>query len=163
DLVARPQLLARLQRACQLPLTVVVAPAGFGKTTLLSAFLSAVSSPKTVARGRALQVAWLALDARDNDLALFVQYLVAALQTLAPRVVRSTLGLRQSSPLPNLTVLLPPLLNELAELGQECLLVLDDYHLLSNQLIHQALSFVLDHQPPPLHLLLASREELPLP
>jgi LuxR family maltose regulon positive regulatory protein len=152
DLVARPRLFARLDAGLQGALTLVCAPAGFGKTTLLADWLRRTGRP----------AAWLELDAGDNDPAVFLRYLVAALQTLAPEVGATLLTLLQPPPPPQET-LLTALLNDLTGLPQNSMLVLDDYHVLEAPPIHQAVSFLLDHLPPALHLIIATREDPPLP
>ncbi len=175
DLVARPRLLARLDAALTVPLTLVSAPAGFGKTTLLAVWLAefVVSSLRSVAARsmqqttdhgpRTAQVAWLSLDDGDNDPSTFLRYLIAAFQTIAPMVGRTALALLQTSQPPAPEMLLRVLLNDLAALPQECLLTLDDYHLITTPAIHAALAFLVDHLPPQLHLVLASRADPPLP
>jgi LuxR family transcriptional regulator, maltose regulon positive regulatory protein len=152
DLVARARLFARLDAGLPGMLTLVCAPAGFGKTTLLAEWLRRTGRP----------AAWLGLDAGDNDPAVFLRYLVAALQTLVPEVGATMLTLLQSPP-PPLETLLTVLLNDLARLPQNCILVLDDYHVLAAPPNHQAVGFLLDHLPPALHLVIATREDPPLP
>ncbi len=175
DLVARPSLLARLDAARNVPLTLVAAPAGFGKTTLLAEWLTARTEGRelraeSVASPRSPQssvlspyVAWLSLDDGDNDPGTFLRYLIAALQTIAATVGSTALALLQVSQPPGLEMLLRVLLNDLATLRQECLLVLDDYHLITTPSVHAALAFLLDHLPPQLHLIIASREAPRLP
>ena len=156
DLVRRPRLLAALDATLSVPLTLVAAPAGFGKTTLLASWLQArreAGPPRD---------AWLALDADDNDPATFLRYLIAALQRLAPSAGAGTLPLI-GAPLPPRSVLLTPLINDLVALAEDCVLVLDDYHLLTRPEIHQLVGFLLEHAPPRLHLVIASREDPPLP
>jgi len=152
DLVARPRLFARLDAGLQGTLTLVCAPAGFGKTTLLADWLRRTGRP----------AAWLGLDVGDNDPAVFLRYLVAALQTLAPEVGATLLTLLQSPP-PPLETLLIALLNDLTTLPQNSILVLDDYHVLEAPPVHQGVAFLLDHLPPALHLVIATREDPPLP
>ena len=145
--VPRPRLLARLNRGLAGPLTVITAPAGFGKTTLLADWLA--SAPQ------AAQVAWLALDPADSDPRQFLRYLVAALQTVAPAVGRSTVTLLHAAQSPPLETLLPLLLNDLLALPDQTVLVLDDYHAIDAPAVHQALAFLLDHLPPHVHLVIA--------
>src|SRR6266542_5177005 len=153
DLVARPRLFARLDAGLHGALTLVCAPAGFGKTTLLAAWLHRIGRP----------AAWLGLDAGDSDPAVFLRYLVAALQALAPEVGATLLGLLQSPQMPPLETLLTILVNDLARVPHECILVLDDYHVLEGPPVHQVVSFLLDHLPPELQLMIATREDPPLP
>ena len=122
-LVARPRLSERLSRGADSALTLVSAPAGFGKTTLLAEWLSLVAS-----EGRT--VAWLSLDQRDNDPAVFWTYLVAALRTAAPGVGAEALSLLQAPQSPPIEGVLATLLNDLNAISNDVVLVLDDYHLI---------------------------------
>ena len=152
ELVHRPRLLERLSRSLRRRLTIVAAPAGFGKTTLLSDW--SVRSP--------MPVAWLSLDAADNDPTTFWDYLLAALDRVhagAGDPARAMLYAPQ--PLP-IEAVLTTLMNSVAVLGDEVVLVLDDYHLIGNAAIHAAFGFLLDHMPPQLHVVLASRSDPPL-
>ena len=134
DLVLRPHLFARLDEGLNGSLTLVCAPAGFGKTTLVATWVRHTGRP----------TAWLALDSGDNDLVVFLRYLVAALQSLAPQVGAGLAGLLQSPP-PPLETLLTALLNDLTGLPPDSILVLDDHHVLEAPPIHQAVGFLLDH------------------
>ena len=149
DVIARPHLLERLSRGLTRKLTLITAPAGYGKTTLVSAWLA--------------QLAWLSLDEYDNDLGLFLRYLVAAVQTVFPEAGANTLNLLLAPQLPPLNYLATTLINDLAALPADLILVLDDYHSLELAAIHQLLTRLLDQLPRPLHLVLLSRSELPLP
>jgi LuxR family transcriptional regulator, maltose regulon positive regulatory protein len=149
NLVARPRLTERLAAALSTPLTLVAAPAGFGKTTLITSWLAA--SPAAAA--------WIALDADDNDLSIFTRYLVAAARNLAPEAGAGTIEMLQAQQLPPPRLLLAPLVNDLAPLERESVLALDDYHLITSPLIHEALMFLLERMPPRLHLVLATRAE----
>jgi LuxR family maltose regulon positive regulatory protein len=155
SLIPRPHLLERLNEGLPGKLTLISAPAGFGKTTLVSDWLAHLKLP----------AAWLSLDEDDNDLGRFFSYLVAALQTILPDVGSEVLALLHSSPLPSSHTLLTLLLNDLTALAQKSVLVLDDYHTIENETINQALTFFLDHLPPALHLVIISRVDptLPLP
>jgi LuxR family transcriptional regulator, maltose regulon positive regulatory protein len=191
--VARPQLLARLATGLRGALTLIAAPAGFGKTTLLADLLAAQSSERKVLgselpvpeRTQNLCAAWLSLDAGDNDPAVFLRYLIAALQgALGSAVGAMALVLIESPQPPPLSVVLTALINDLANVRLEAsglgfvdssrpsglqppasslILVLDDYHVIDTPAIHEALSFLLDHLPPALRLVIASREDPPLP
>ena len=161
--VQRPRLIDRLnaglRTGCKLAL--ISAPAGFGKTTLVSEWISTLTpNPSPTRRGE--KVAWLSLDEGDNDLTRFLSYLISALQTLDAKVGEAALGALQSSQPPPTEVLLTSLLNDLATLG-DVMLVLDDYHAIESQPIDDALSFFVDHLPPQLRLVIASREDPPLP
>ncbi|MGD8624706.1 MAG: LuxR C-terminal-related transcriptional regulator [Anaerolineae bacterium] len=162
ELVPRPRLIERLNAGLDRKLTVISAPAGFGKTTLVGEWLHKVG-----AHGHApLHVAWLSLDEADNDLSRFLAYLIAALQTVEAGIGKGTLSTLQSPQPPPAEVVLTPLLNEMAALPDRILLVLDDYHLIETQAIHDALTFLLEHLPPPpggLHLVIATREDPLLP
>jgi LuxR family maltose regulon positive regulatory protein len=153
DLVARLRLHERLDAGLRRALTLVCAPAGFGKSTLIAEWLHQT--------GR--RTSWLALDAGDSDPAVFLRYLVAALQRLASGVGATMLTLLQLSPLPPPETLLTALLNDLATLSEDGILVLDDYHVLEGSSIHEAVSFLIEHLPPTLHLVIATREDPPLP
>ncbi|HEU5086880.1 MAG TPA: helix-turn-helix domain-containing protein, partial [Roseiflexaceae bacterium] len=154
--VSRPRLLAQLETGLSGILTVIAAPAGFGKTTLLTDWLS----QKATTSGK---VAWLALDAGDSDPHQFVRYLIAALQTIAPAIGDTTLNLLRAAQAPAIETLLPLLLNDLMQLPEGSILILDDYHVVDGPAVHQALAFLIDHLPPQLHLIIASRADPPLP
>jgi LuxR family maltose regulon positive regulatory protein len=153
NVVPRPHLLARLTAGLHHKLTLIVAPAGFGKTMLVSAWAAGCDRP----------VVWLSLDTGDNDLIRFLTYLVAALRTMAPQIGAGVLGVLQSPQPPPPAPLLTALLNELATLPDPLVLVLDDYHVLEAPAVDQALTFLLEHLPPQLHLVLATREDPQLP
>jgi LuxR family maltose regulon positive regulatory protein len=143
--VARPRLEERLGAAA---LTLVSAPAGFGKTTLLTEWLADAPA-----------VAWLSLDGRDNDPALFWRYVVAALRAAVDGVGEVAAQLLASST----EAALAALLNDLDGLPTDLVLVLDDYHLIEAPEVHDGVAFLLEHQPPRLHLVLATRADPPLP
>ncbi|UCG26027.1 MAG: AAA family ATPase, partial [Chloroflexota bacterium] len=140
-------------------LTLVSAPAGFGKTTLLGEW----------ARNGDLQVAWVSLDKGDNDLTRFLTYVVAALQTIEPAVGDGPLALLQAPQPPTTEMILTALINEIAETLSDdpemrpLTIVLDDYHLVDARPVHDALTFLFDHLPPQMHLTIASRTDPPLP
>jgi len=160
DRVQRPRLLTRLDAALHVPLSVVLAPAGSGKTTLLADWLTNVP---TLQWASGPTFAWLSLDADDNDPSTFLRYLIAAFQMVVPIAGRTALALLQTTGPPAPETLLRVLLNDLAALEHETVLVLDDYHVITTPSIHVALAFLIDHLPPQLHLILASREDPPLP
>ena len=155
SLVARPRLSERLGRGAESALTLVSAPAGFGKTTLLAEWLAV-----DAADGRS--VAWLSLDQRDNDPALFWTYLVAALNTGAPGGGAGALSLLQPPQPPNEAGLVA-LLNDLDAISYDVVLVLDDYHVIDARDVQDAMAFLLEHLPPQIHLVIASRTDPPLP
>jgi LuxR family maltose regulon positive regulatory protein len=137
-------------------LTLVSAPAGFGKTTLLTDWLTASPADKFFPT-------WLSLDQRDNDPALFWPYVVAALSTADPDVGKNSLSLLRSPQPPAIQVVLVTLLNDLNALPSEIVLVLDDYHLIESREIQDGMAFLVEHLPPQVHLVLASRADPPLP
>ena len=155
QLVARPRLSERLSRGAELALTLVSAPAGFGKTTLLADWL-----PALAANGRS--AAWLSLDQRDNDPALFWTYLVAALKTVAPGVGTGALSLLQS-PQPPIEAVATTLLNDLSAISNDLALVFDDYHVIDSRDVQDGMAFLLEHLPPQIHLVIAGRADPALP
>lgn len=155
DLVERPHLFSRLTAGLQCKLTLVTAPAGFGKTTLLSAWCSQ-HNPQ-------IPHAWLSLDDNDNDLLRFLAYFVAALQLISPALSQQLTPLLRALPPPPIEALLTITINLLMRVPQPFCLILDDYHAIKAQPIHDALSFLLEHLPPHMHLFIASRSEPPLP
>jgi LuxR family maltose regulon positive regulatory protein len=152
-LLHRAHLLATLDQSRSSPLTLLSAPAGFGKTTLLS----------TWAGQSTARVAWLTLDEQDNDPTRFWTYVIAALRRCDAPVGEATLALLHAQHPPLLTGALTLLINELAALAHDIALILDDYHLISAPAIHDSLRFLLDHLPSCLHLLIAGRGDPPLP
>jgi LuxR family transcriptional regulator, maltose regulon positive regulatory protein len=136
-------------------LTLISAPAGFGKTTLVSEWVAGCKMP----------VAWLSLDKGDNDPICFLTYLVVALQTVIPKIGEGILGILQTaqSQPPPIELLLTTLLNELVAISNNIILVLDDYHVIKAQPLNQALTFLIDHLPSYLHLVIATREDPPFP
>jgi LuxR family maltose regulon positive regulatory protein len=154
-LVARPRLLERMGNGAEARLTLVSAPAGFGKTTVLAAWLHEAS-----AAGRC--VAWLSLDAADNEPASFWTYVVTALQGAVPGVGASALELLASSPAPT-ELVLTTLLNELAAAPDEVWLVLDDYHLIDDHEVKEGVAFLLEHLPAQVHVMVSTRADPDLP
>jgi len=155
SLVPRPRLSERLSRGTESALTLVSAPAGFGKTTLLTEWLSTVP-----AEGRS--VAWLSVDQRDNDPALFWTYVATALQTAEPAVGAGALALLQSAQ-SSTEAVLSSLLNDLSGVADDVVLVLDDYHLIEARDVQDGMTFLLEHLPSRVHLVLATRAAPPLP
>src|ERR1700730_1487381 len=154
-LVARARLSERLSRGAESALTLVSAPAGFGKTTLLAQWLAAAP-----ADGRS--VAWLSLDQRDNDPALFWTYLVAALTTAAAGIGAGALSLLQP-PRPPSEAGPATLLNDLDAISNDVVLVLDDYHVIDARDVQDGMAFLLEHLPPQIHLVIASSADPALP
>lgn len=154
-LVSRPRLLRQLNQGLEGRLILISAPAGFGKTTLLAEW--AAQSP--------MPVAWVSLDENDNDQERFLSYLLSALETVEPGIGLGQLGLamRQASqPLP-LKSLLTTLVNNIAESERPLAIVLDDYHLIQADDIHDVLAFLIGYLPDNARLVVASRADLPLP
>ncbi len=155
NLVSRSRLIERLQQGVQCPLTLVSAPAGYGKTTLMSEWRAGV--------GRSIPAAWLSLDTNDDDPAHFLTCLIGALETIKPGQCEAARALLQSPQPPSGQSILTVLLNELGQSDQPFVLVLDDYHYIAAQPVHEALTFILEHQPPQMHLVLLTRTDPPLP
>lgn len=151
--VMRPHLIERLTAGLHRNLTLLAAPAGFGKTTLLSQWLDGCARP----------VAWLTLDASDHEPARFLAYLVAALQTVVPEFGAGLMAALLAPQAPTPAAAVMGLINALATLAQPVVLVLDDYHLVNAAPVDAALGLLLAHQPPQLHLVIATREDPPLP
>jgi LuxR family maltose regulon positive regulatory protein len=158
-LVPRRRLSERLDRGTASKLVLVSAPAGFGKTTLLTEWLAA--GPAAPAGGRL--AAWLSLDRGDNDPASFWAYVIAALRTVASGVGENALALlRAPQPLP-VEAVLTTLLNDLAAAAGDIVLVLDDYHVIDAPEVQDGMAFLLGHVPPGLHVVIASRADPALP
>jgi LuxR family maltose regulon positive regulatory protein len=155
NLIARSRLTERLNQGLQLghKLTLVSAPAGFGKTTLLSEWIAKCERP----------VAWLSLDEADNDPTRFLAYLIAALQTIAANIGEEVLPVLQSPQLPAIEGILTILLNEITAIPGNFVLVFDDYHVIDSKSIDNALTFLLTHLPSQMHLVIATREDPQLP
>ena len=150
-LVTRPRLTEQLRHGAESRLTLVSAPAGFGKTTVLAEWLGETPDDDR-------SVAWLSLDPSDNEPASFWTYVVTALQGAVPEVGSSALELITSSPFPT-DLLLTGLLNELAAARGEVWLVLDDYHLVDNHEVGQGMIFLLEHLPPHVHVVVSTRAD----
>jgi LuxR family maltose regulon positive regulatory protein len=156
-LVTRPRLRERLRRGAESRLTLVSAPAGFGKTSLLAEWLAEPSGDNRC-------VAWLSLDRADNEPASFWTYVVTALQTAVPTVGSRALELIATSPMPT-NLVLTTVLNELAAAPQDVWLVLDDYHVVDSHDVRDGMTFLLEHLPPHVHVVISTRADpdLPLP
>ncbi|MEM7343697.1 MAG: LuxR C-terminal-related transcriptional regulator [Chloroflexota bacterium] len=152
-LVPRLRIIQKLNAGLAGKLTLICAPAGFGKTTLISDWLQQSDLP----------VAWLSLDPGDNDPMRFFQYVIAALQMIDPTLGQSVQEMLQSPQPPSLESLLPTLINDIAARSSKLGLVLDDYHIIETQSIHDAFTFLLDHLPSQVHIFVTSRADPPLP
>jgi LuxR family maltose regulon positive regulatory protein len=154
EAVRRERLIERLHAANDAPVTLISAPAGFGKTTLLAEWL-------LTADAGASTVAWLALDDSDNDPDAFWTYVIAAIRRSAPDLAASALTALQSAQ-PRTTVV-AALVNDLQDHPGRVVLVLDDYHAIHSSEVHDSIAFLIDHAPLSLRLVLASRSDPPLP
>lgn len=156
-IVLRPRLIERLNQGLssgRTPgVTLISAPAGFGKTTLVSEWVAGCDHP----------VAWLSLDEGDSDVARFLIYLVSALQTIAANIGTGILNALQSPQPPPTESILTALINEITTIPHDFIFVLDDYHIINAQSVDQALTFLLNHLPPQMHLVIATREDPNLP
>jgi len=150
----RRRLVQALDGATRHRLTLLVAPAGWGKTSLLADWHTT---------GRRERVCWLALDPEDSDPVRFWTYLITAVRTVQPGVGEQALGTLSVRGRALLDAALPALLNDLAALHEDVHLVLDDYHVLSDPELHRSVAYLLAHQPPRLHLVIATRTDPPLP
>ena len=161
--VSRPRLLERLNEGLSAgrKLTLISASAGFGKTTLVSEWVASCGQP----------IAWLSLDEGDNDAARFLTYLVAALQTVAQNKVEGiaaklgegVLGVLQSPQPPPIESILTALINEITTIPDNFIFFLDDYHIIDSKPVDNAITFLLTHMPPQMHLVIATREDPHLP
>jgi len=155
-LIPRPRLIELLEMSLECPLTLVSAPAGFGKTTLLSTWVQSLPPGRP-------RIAWVSLDEGDNEPALFWMYVLTALDSQQPGLCTQLVTYLQTQQAPPLRSVLQTLINRLAEQSEQLLLILDDYHLVTEQTIHTSLTYLVEHLPPQLHLILATRADPPLP
>ncbi|MGH2477248.1 MAG: helix-turn-helix transcriptional regulator, partial [Candidatus Limnocylindrales bacterium] len=152
--VHRPRLAERLARGASSKLTLLSAPPGFGKSTLVGEWIAA--RPPTE------PVAWLSLDAGDNDPSGFWRYVIAALRTAGPETCAEAAAVLEN-PEPQVERALRSLLNDLATVPQDVVLVLDDFHVIERPEIHDALARLIDRLPPNVHLVVTTRADPPLP
>ena len=152
-IVLRPRLIEQLNQGLHHRLTLVSAPAGFGKTTLVSEWIASCGRP----------VAWLSIDESDSDLTRFLIYLISALQTINAGIGSDVLQGIQTSQPPPIESILTTLLNEISTIPNEFILVLDDYHLIDARAVDNALTFLLEHLPPQMHVVVTTREDPNLP
>ena len=151
--VARPRLIEKLNGGLDKALILVSAPAGFGKTTAVAEWVAGCAQP----------VAWLSLDEGDNDPIRFLTYFIAALQTIEPAIGRRILGALRSPQPPATEWVLTDLLNEITGIPRDFVIILDDYHCIESAAVDSALTFLLEHQPTHMHLVIATREDPHLP
>ena len=157
ELISRSRLAALLNQGLDRKLTLLSASAGYGKTTLLSDWIHQGEGPQLKTR-----VAWFSLDEGDNDPARFLAYLTTALQGVEPGFGETILAMLTATQPPQPQVILTGLLNDLAGIQQKTILVLDDYHRIYAQPVHELLDFLLENLPPQVHLVIASRNDPPL-
>lgn len=155
--VPRPRLIEQINAGLQerRRLTLVSAPAGYGKTTIVAEWINSF-------KDSSVRVCWLSVDSADNDPGRFLNYLLAALQR-ADAIAEKQWRFFDFPQLPTSILFVDALLNDLSERNATVILVLDDYHVISNPVIHEALEYFLDHQPPCVHLVLTTRQDPPLP
>jgi len=154
-LISRPRLTALLDESLKRPLTLVSAPAGFGKTTLLATWAQSLPASK-------LRVAWVSLDEEDNDLLQFWTYVLSALDMHPPERFTPLLKYLQSPQSPSIKNILTVLSNLLLDSPEHFVLILDDYHAITEEQVHTTLSSLMEHFPPQLHIILATRTDPPL-
>lgn len=153
NLVTRPHLAQKLNAGLHCKAMLISAPAGYGKTTLLSEWVGHNHIP----------AAWVSLDKNDNDLGRFLAYLIASLRSIDIDLDEQIISLIQSPQGNQIENILIPIINQIANSQKNFVLVLDDYHLIQSQDIHQALKFFLDHSPPSMHFAIITRADPPLP
>ncbi len=152
DYVVRPRLLEKIEQGRHHPLTLISAPAGYGKTVLVSSFLETCPLP----------AAWLSLDENDNDFGVFLAYLLAALDTVFPGSLHRTQLFLSKTSLPPVSAIADSLISELAELESDFILVLDDLHAVHAADIYSLLAALLRHPLPTLHLIVMTRQDPPV-
>ena len=152
-LVQRLRIVAKMNEGLERRLILVSAPAGFGKSTMLIEW----------ARTTGNKVTWLSIDESDNDLKRFFIYLIFAIQKINPSLGQDVLPVLQAADNPQMEHLLTILINDITEVNEDFTLILDDYHLIDNQDTHNGLKFLIDHVPPNMHLVIASRVDPPIP
>jgi LuxR family transcriptional regulator, maltose regulon positive regulatory protein len=153
EMIRRPHLIARLDQGRQQQLILVSAPAGFGKTTLVSEWVSGCGCP----------AAWLSLDSEDNDPTRFLSYLLSSLQMIQENTGNGISGMLESSQPPQPEFVMTILLNEISSFPAHFYLVLDDYHVIDAKPVNDAFAFLLEHLPHQMHLVIVTREDPALP
>ncbi len=166
ELVPRPRLIEQLNAGLHRKLTLISAPAGFGKTTLVTEWLDNLRVDAKKENRIEERIAWLSLDEGDNDLVRFLTYFIAALNQIEGIDAifgKGVLAMLQSPQPPPMETILTSLINEIAAISVRIIFILDDYHLIEAQPIHDLLPFLLEHLPPQMHLVIATREDPHLP
>ena len=153
ELIARPRLIQRLQTGLPRKLTLVSAPAGYGKTVLISSWIDRFDMP----------VAWLSLDAADSEFSRFFSYLIAALQQIEPGICSGIRPMLETESEPSAANMLTSLVNDVASFHTDITLVLDGYHVIHDLRIHDAIEFLLDYLPSHMHLVIITRADPPMP
>jgi LuxR family maltose regulon positive regulatory protein len=158
DLIVRPRLINLLENGRHLPLTLISAPPGFGKTMLAADWVNRiqVKSPESPI------CSWISLDKSDNLTVTFWRYILAALRNAVPGLGDTAQAMLAAPQPPAIETVISTLINDLAALPDPLLLIMDDYHLIHNRPTHHSLAFLLDHQPQNFHLMLLTREDPPL-
>ncbi|MCP4165973.1 MAG: hypothetical protein GY759_08795, partial [Chloroflexi bacterium] len=164
DRVPRSLLIKQLNERIQRKLTLIAAPAGYGKTNLASEWTHSLQSETAEATSNN-RITWLSLEEADSEPIRFLSYVIAALQQVAPEIGVGALSLFEMAQSPPINTVLNELINDIAGLDYHIMLVLDDYHVISHPEIHEALIYLVEHQPHQMHLVITSREDphLPLP
>lgn len=166
NLVARPRLLQVLDHSPHARLILVSAPPGFGKSTLITTWIAAQNAPEPARShndSQQLKFCWLSLDESDNDPVHFLAYLLAAFQNAEPTIGATAQIMLQAPQRPPITALLTIILNDLSSRATPICLILDDYHVITAQAIHEAITFLVEQLPPPVRLVITSRVDPPLP
>ena len=153
--VDRPRMLEKLHDILDYRLGLISAPAGFGKTTLLSEWIHHNQS--------SVPIVWVSLDDEENDPRKFLEYLINAIRNIEPAIGEASLPMLSSTqPIP-IEGILTPLINDITSIKEDFVLVLDDYHFIQSAAVHQGLTYLLEHMPPCMHVIIATRSDPPLP
>jgi LuxR family maltose regulon positive regulatory protein len=166
ELVQRPRLIERLNRGLHHKLSLISAPAGFGKTTLVTEWLDHLRLEAKTENQIDNRIAWLSLDESDNNPARFLIYFIAALNRVEgteTAIGEGALTMLHSPQPPPTEAVLIPLINEIASIPDRIILVLDDYHIIESSQVDDVLTFLLENLPPQMHLIIATREDPHLP
>jgi LuxR family maltose regulon positive regulatory protein len=166
EIVSRTRLIAQLNDGLYKKLTLISAPAGFGKTTLISEWVEELNSADQGDQQAGVIISWLSIDKGDNDRVQFLAYIIAALKQndhLDPSFGQTVMSMLKSQQPPSNEAILNVLINEIDAIRIKVILILDDYHLIETKSIHDALTYLVEHLPTQMHLVIVSREDPPLP
>jgi len=166
ELVSRPKLIGQLNNGLHRKLTLISAPAGFGKTTLVAEWVDNLRGDSDKENQIKTKITWLSLDESDNNITQFLMYFITALnqiEGIKATVGKGAMNMLQSPQPPPTETTLTSLINEIATIPERIIFVLDDYHLIDAQPIHDAITFFLENLPPHMHLVIATREDPLLP